>query len=33
MPPSQWGADAVLASPAGIGQWIRARREPAGETR
>lgn len=33
VPPSQWGADAVLASPAGIGEWIRARarREPAGE--
>jgi phosphoglycolate phosphatase len=25
MPPSQWGADAVLDSPAGIGAWIRAR--------
>lgn len=24
MPPSQWGADAVLDSPAGIGEWIRA---------
>ena len=34
-PPALWGADAVLDSPAGIGEWIRARagREAAGERR
>jgi phosphoglycolate phosphatase len=32
-PPAMWGADAVVDSPAGIGEWIRARaaREVAGE--
>jgi phosphoglycolate phosphatase len=32
-PPSLWGADAVVDSPAGIGEWIRARaaRPVAGE--
>ena len=33
-PPALWGADAVVDSPAGIGEWIRARAEraAAGET-
>jgi N-acetyl-D-muramate 6-phosphate phosphatase len=35
LPPAQWGADAVLDSPAGIGEWIRAHAggRSAGETR
>jgi phosphoglycolate phosphatase len=34
-PPSLWGAEAVVDSPAGIGEWIRANagRQAAGETR
>jgi phosphoglycolate phosphatase len=33
-PPELWGADAVVDSPAGIGEWIRAHARPtvAGET-
>jgi phosphoglycolate phosphatase len=35
IPPSQWGADAVLDSPAGIGAWIRANaaRQAPGDSR
>jgi len=35
LPPEQWGADAVVDSPAGISAWIRARAagKSAGETR
>jgi N-acetyl-D-muramate 6-phosphate phosphatase len=35
VPPSHWGADAVADSPAGVGDWIRARhaRRAAGDAR